>query len=39
MKNHLRKKLLETLLQIRHLQMKILHPQLLTMRDFHPSIF
>ena len=38
MKNRLRKKLLETLLQIRRLQMKILRPQPLILCGFHPSI-
>ena len=37
-KNRLRKKLLETLLQIRRLQMKILRPQPLILCGFHPSI-
>ena len=36
--NRLRKKLLETLLQIRRLQMKILRPQPLILCGFHPSI-
>ena len=31
--------LLHRLLQIRHLQVKILYPQLLTKRAFHPNIF
>ena len=39
MKNLLRRILLRTLLQIRRLQMKILHPQLLTMHSFRPNIF
>ena len=39
MKNRLRKKLLETLLQIRRLQMKILRPQPLILCGFHPNIF
>ena len=38
-KNRLRKKLLETLLQIRRLQMKILRPQPLILCSFHLSIF
>ena len=39
MKNRLRRKLLQTLLQIRRLQMKILHPQLLLLRGFRLNIF
>lgn len=39
MKNHLRRKLLQMLLQIRHLQTKTLHPQFLTMHGFQLNIF
>ena len=39
MKNHLRRKLLRTLLQIRRLQMKILRLWLLTLHSFHLNIF
>ena len=35
----LRKKLLRTLLQIRRLQTRILHPHLLVLCGFHPTIF
>ena len=38
-KNRLRRILLRALLQIQRLQMKILRPQLLTLRGFHPNIF
>ena len=38
LKNRLRKKLLETLLQIQRLQPKILRPQPLILCGFHPSI-
>ena len=39
MKNHLRRILLRTLLQIRRLQTKIFHQQLLILHGFHPNIF
>ena len=38
-KNHLRRKLHQTLLQIRRLQMRILHPRFLTLYGFQANIF